>query len=159
MTQQTQGVRLGEIMVSQQLLTTAEVQQILSVQRQQGRPFGVLAEQLFGINPRAVESAWVRQYGVLTHVAEPTRLPIEPDCIKLLNRRQAWQFQMATVNHDGGELVILTDEKHLSRALRFAAETFREPTFFRITSEEKLQAFLCEHYPAPDFMIQMARTF
>ena len=153
------GIRLGEILVEQGLLTRDEVRQILEAQQRQGRPFGVLAERLFGLDPRAVEGAWVRQYATLAAVDvgfEP--IDADEDCLRLVNRRQAWQFQFAPVGREGGELVLVTDEAHLAKALRFAAATFAEPTFFRVVSTDQLQDLLQEFYPVPSFIAEFATT-
>ncbi len=152
------GVRLGEILVKQGLLSFAEVNQVLETQKSQGKPFGVLAERLFGLDPRAVESAWVTQYAQLAGEVDPEQFRIDPSCIRLVNRRQAWQFHIAPVAREDGEIVLLTDEKHLAKALRFAAATFKEPTFFRIVRSEQLQDFLMQHYPVPEFLAQFAAT-
>ncbi len=156
--QNQNGVRLGEILVNQGLLSREEVAQVLQTQKTQGRPFGVLAERMFGLDPRAVESAWVAQYAQLAGTVEPEHFDIDAGCLKLVNRRQAWQFHIAPVQHDGGELVLFTDEKHLAKALRFAAATFKEPTYFRVVETEKLQDFLMAHYPVPEFLAQYAVT-
>lgn len=150
------GVRLGEILVNQGLLSREEVKQVLDTQKVQGRPFGVLAERLFGLDPRAVESAWVAQYAQLAGHVEPESFDIDARCIQLVNRRQAWQFHLAPVTHEEGELVVLTDEKHLARALRFAAATFKEPVFFRIVETQRLHEFLMQQYPVPEFLAQFA---
>ena len=152
----TRGIRLGEILVEQGLLSRDEVKQVLQAQQRQGRPFGVLAEQLFGLDPRCVESAWVKQYAALAGVVDPESLDVDPTCIDLVNRRQAWQFHLAVVGREEGELVLLTDEKHLARALRFAAATFREPTFFRVAEPEALEEFLMEYYPVPTHLAALA---
>lgn len=150
------GVRLGEILVKQGLLDNQDVVQILDAQKAQGRPFGVLAERMFGLDPRAVEGAWVAQYAQIAGPVNPNLLIADEACLKLVNRRQAWQFYLAPIHRDGGELVVLTDEKHLARALRYAAATFKEPTFFRVVESEKLQAFLRAHYPVPTFLEEYA---
>lgn len=150
------GIRLGEILVRQGLLTKDQVAQVLQTQKEQGRPFGVLAEQLFGLDPRAVESAWVAQYAQLAGQVDPGQLRIDLQCLKLVNRRQAWQFHLLPVAHVGGELVVLTDEKHLAKALRFAAATFKEATYFRIVTSDALQALLMAHYPVPEFLAEYA---
>jgi hypothetical protein len=152
----SKGIRLGEILVEQGLLTREEVKQILQAQQRQGRPFGVLAEQLFGLDPRFVESAWVKQYARLAGTVDLASVEVDDECIDLINRRQAWQFHLAVVGHEEGELVVITDEKHLARALRFAAATFREPTFFRVAESTALEAFLMEHYPVPAHLAQFA---
>ena len=156
-THATRGIRLGEILVDQGLLTAAQVEQILNLQQEQGRPFGVLAERLFGLDPRDVEGAWVEQYAALTGgEADVDAIGLDPRCMKLVNRRQAWQFHCAPVCREDGEIVVLTDERHLPKALRFAASTFREPTYFRLVDGETLQAFLMEHYPVPEFLADYA---
>lgn len=152
------GIRIGEILVAQGMLSRDEVQQILAAQQRYGRPFGVLAEQLFGLDPRVVEGAWVKQYATLANVADLNAIDVDDDCIRLINRRQAWQFQIATVAHEDDELIIVTDERHLARALRFAAATFSEPTFFKIVETERLQELLMDYYPVPEFLAQFAAT-
>ena len=150
------GVRLGEILVKQGLLTQEEVKQVLEAQQRHGRPFGVLAEQLFGLDPRVVESAWVTQYAELAGTVEIDQIDINDACVQLVNRRQAWQFHLAVVNREEGELVIVTSEKHLARALRFAAATFREPTFFQIAEPDALEDLLMDLYPVPAFLADYA---
>lgn len=152
----TGGIRLGEILARQGLLTEAQVTQVLQIQKEQGRPFGVLAEQMFDLDPRAVESAWVAQYAQLAGTIDPDRLAIDRGCLKLVNRRQAWQFHLLPVARERGEIVILTDEKHLAKALRFAAATLKEPAYFRMVSTEALQALLMAHYPVPEFLAEYA---
>ena len=39
-----------------------QVRHVLQVQKLSHRPFGDLAERLYGVDPRAVEDAWVEQY-------------------------------------------------------------------------------------------------
>ena len=56
------GIQIGELLVEQGVLSEAQVRHILAVQRMSHRPFGDLAERLYGISPKAVEDAWVDQY-------------------------------------------------------------------------------------------------
>ena len=51
------AIRLGEILIRQGVLTESQVNQILMTQRSSQRPFGLLAEQMFGLSPNAVERA------------------------------------------------------------------------------------------------------
>lgn len=152
------GIRLGEILVRQGLLTKEQVAEVLATQKREGRPFGVLAENLFGLDPRAVESAWVAQYAQLAGKADPSRLQIDRLCLKLMNRRQAWQFHLLPVAYEDGELVLLTDEKHLAKALRFAAATFKDATYFRMVSSDVLHDLLMTCYPVPEFLAEYAEA-
>ena len=152
------GIRLGEILVDQGLLTAEQVGQILKEQQQHGRPFGVLAERLFGLDPRDVEGAWVEQYAQLAGGVDLDAIDVDASCMKLINRRQAWQFHCAPICREDGELVVLTDQRHLAKALRYTSATFREPTFVRIVDEDQLHAFLMDHYPVPEFLAEYATT-
>lgn len=150
------GIRLGEILVQQGLLASAQVRQILEAQRKHGRPFGVLAERMFGLDPRVVEAAWVRQYAELSHVEDLDAVVLDPACMQLVNRRQAWQFHCVPIAREEGELVVLTDQRHLAKALRYAAAAFREPTYFRVVESDRLHDFLMTHYPVPAALADFA---
>jgi hypothetical protein len=152
------GIRLGELLIEQGVLSGEQVDHIVRVQRNVGRPFGDLAERLYGIDPKAVEHAWAKQYNTLAGVDDPFALAVDTQCLSLVNRRQAWQFFMAPFSRDQGELRILTDAAHLPRAVNFAAATFAEPVFFQITSSEAIKSFLMQHYPVPEFMVEFAST-
>ena len=56
------GIQIGQLLIEQGVLTAKQVEHILKVQKMSHRPFGDLAERLFGISPQAVEDAWVQQY-------------------------------------------------------------------------------------------------
>lgn len=150
------GIRLGEILVEQRLLTPVEVAAILREQREHGRPFGVLAERMFGLTPAAVEAAWVQQYARISPAVDVESIECDAECLMLIDRRQAWQFQCAPVCREGGELVVLTDQRHLAKALRFASATFGEPTFIRLVATDALQAFLMERYPVSTALAELA---
>ena len=48
-----QTLKLGDLLVQQGVLTVAQRDQVLEAQRLRRRPFGVLAEDLFGVSPAA----------------------------------------------------------------------------------------------------------
>ena len=54
-------IRLGEILVKRGILTSEQVHHLLDMQAQRARPFGQLAEMLFGVDPSKIEEAWVQQ--------------------------------------------------------------------------------------------------
>ena len=59
-------IRLGELLFERGILTRDQVEAILEQQQQKARPFGVLAEEMFGISPEEIEQAWAEQYSRLT---------------------------------------------------------------------------------------------
>ena len=146
------GIPLGQILIEQGVLTRKQVDHLLNVQKSCHRPIGDLAERLYGIDPKAVEDAWVEQYLRTVGVVDLNEVNIEIECLRLLNRRQAWQFSVLPANRDSGELSMATDAENLVRAVNFSTYKLDEPVLFLIAEREQLKQFLKEHYPVPNFM-------
>jgi hypothetical protein len=146
------------LLIEQGVLTSAQVQQILEAQKTSHRPFGDLAERLFNVDPRAVEDAWVEQYLRTTGVVDLDVVRIDTECLRLLNRRQAWQFHAMPTNRDSGDLGIATSKENLVRAVNFTSRKIDEPVYFLIAEREQLREFLMRHYPVPNFIAQYAES-
>jgi hypothetical protein len=144
--------------VEQGVLTETQVQHILKVQRQSHRPFGDLAERLFGIDPRAVEDAWVQQYVRLAGTIDLDEVEFDTNCLRLLNRRQAWQFHLLPTNRSGENLNLATDAESLVRAVNFSARKLDEPVFLQIAERKQLREFLMKHFPVPQFLAQFSES-
>lgn len=143
------GVKLGEILVEHGVLTPAQVRKVLSVKRRTGRPFGELAESLFGVAPGVVEEAWVTQYVQTVGITDLDKMRIDPACLGVINRRQAWQFHLLPISREGGELAVATDEPSLLRALLFTTRSLREPVFLLVATPLQLREHLMRYYPVP----------
>jgi hypothetical protein len=152
------GIPIGQLLVEQGVLTDAQVSHILVVQKESHRPFGDLAERLYGIDPKAVEDAWVEQYLRTVGITDLEEIRIETDTLRLLNRRQAWQFHMLPTNRDNGTIDIATTSDNLVRAANFSARRIDEPVFFLIAEREQLREFLMKHYPVPNFIADFAES-
>lgn len=152
------GLPLGEILIEQGILTRKQVEHLLNVQKTCHRPIGDLAERLYGIDPKAVEDAWVEQYLRTVGVVDLDEVRVDVDCLRALNRRQAWQFQVLPTNRDTGELNVATDAENLVRAVNFSTRALDEPVLFLIAEREQLRAFLKEHYPVPHFMAEFSEN-
>jgi hypothetical protein len=126
------------------------------VQKESHRPFGDLAERLFGINPRAVEDAWVEQYTRTVGIVDLDKQQIDKDCLRLLNRRQAWQFHLLPLNRTDHGLQMATSAEDLVRSVNFSARKLDEPVHFLIAERDQLREFLMRHYPVPDYIAQYA---
>lgn len=150
------GIRIGQLLVEQGVLSDVQVEHILKVQKQSGRPFGDLAERLFGISPKAIEDAWVEQYIRTAGVIDLDKIEVEKDCLRLLNRRQAWQFHVLPTNRGTGELNIATSAQNLVRAVNFATRSLDEPVYFLLAERQQLREFLMKHYPVPEFLAQFS---
>jgi hypothetical protein len=150
------GIQIGQLLVEQGVLSDVQVQHILKVQKECPRPFGDLAERLFGIDPKAVEDAWVKQYVQTVGVTDLDDHDVEEQCLRLLNRRQAWQFHTMPMNRQENNLNVATSPETLVRAVNFSTRTFEEPVYFLIAERKQLREFLMKHYPVPNFIAQFA---
>lgn len=141
-------LRLGDLLVERQLLTAEQRDAILDAQRSTLRPFGLLAERMFGVSPRDVEQAWAQQYAGLAHWEDPTGAePSRPEVTGLIDRRQAWQFAVVPLRIEDGEAVIATTTKHLARAMRFAGWRLTIPHRFVLCGQPELEQALARDYP------------
>jgi len=152
------GIQIGQLLVEQGVLTDKQVEEILQVQRVSHRPFGDLAERLFGISPEAVEDAWIEQYVRVAGVVDLNDLEIDARCLRMLSRRQAWQFHLLPICRQDGNLNMATDRESLVRAVNFSARRLDEPVCFLIAQRRQLREFLMRHYPVPQFMAEYAET-
>ena len=140
-------IRIGDLLVQSGVITPDQADQILSQQQQSGEPFGLIAEQLFQVDPDLIEQAWATQYAQWTRVIDPTVEVFESTALELVSRRQAWQFQVLPIRFDERELMMATTQSSLRRALRFATNVIGVPIYLVLADEEPLGEMLCTHYP------------
>lgn len=152
------GIQIGELLVEQGVLKREQVRHILKVQKMSHRPFGDLAERLYGVDPKAVEDAWVEQYIRTAGLIDLEDHEVETECLRLLNRRQAWQFHLLPINRQGDALNVATSPENLVRSVNFATRSFEEPVHFLLAEHQQLREFLMKHYPVPQFIAQYADT-
>jgi hypothetical protein len=151
-----QGIPIGQLLVEQGVLTPRQVEHILKVQKESHRPFGDLAERLFGINPKAVEDAWVEQYTRTVGLIDLDDQRIDEECLRLLNRRQAWQFNTLPLTREQENLNVATSPDSLVRAVNFSTRKIDEPICFLLAERQQLREFLMKHYPVPDHIADFA---
>lgn len=151
------GMKIGELLVRQGVLTTDQVAEILAEQRLSHLPFGELAERIFGVDGRVIEDAWVKQYADFAGVTDLRKVKIEAAALRLLNRRQAWQFKMLPLHTDeDGDVRIATDAQHLVRAVNFASRVIDDPVLFVLAENVQLREFLMKHYPVPKHLAEFS---
>ena len=149
MTRQT--IKIGEILIEQGVLTEQQVFEILQAQKQHRMPFGVLAERMFDVTLHSIENAWVEQYHRFTGTIDLAHEKFDAEALRILNRRQAWQFEMLPVRiEETGELLMAASRHRLARAVTFAANRLEREVYFRVAQSDHLRKFLRIHYPMPE---------
>jgi hypothetical protein len=152
------GIQIGQLLIEQGVLTPDQVQHILKIQKMSHRPFGDLAERLYGINPQAVEDAWVEQYVRVAGVVDLNQQRVDEQCLRQINRRQAWQFHVLPLHREEENLNVATSAQDLVRAVNFSCKKLDEPVYFMIAERAQLREFLMKHYPVPQYIAQYAET-
>jgi len=140
-------VRLGDLLVERGAITAAQQSEILEAQLSRTRPFGVLAEEMFGVSPHVIEDTWAAQYATMATRCDPRVTPIDAGVLELIDRRQAWQFGVIPVAMHPEGLELVTTPGSLARALRFCGWRLTQPSFFSICETEVLPIALEIHYP------------
>lgn len=151
-------LRMGEILVNQGLLTIDQVNRILEIQSDTGRPFGELAETLFDLSGEDVEKAWAEQYSCITQTLDPCAEEVDSKVLGLINRRQAWQFGILPIRFDSNEVMVATTLENLPRAARFVAWNFEKPVYFVISEMDLLEEALQKHFPLPGVSLYSGRS-
>jgi hypothetical protein len=150
------SIQLGQLLIEQGVLSQSQVDHILKVQKMSHRPFGDLAERLFGIDAKAVEDAWVEQYVRITGVVDLDEQRLDTQCLRLLNQRQAWQFHLLPMHRQQEDLHMATSQQDLIKAVTFSGKKLDEPVHFLIAERDQLREFLMKHYPVPEYFAKFA---
>jgi len=140
-------IRIGDLLVERGSITREQRDEILVHQFRRARPFGVLAEELFGVSKQDVETAWSAQYASMADRIDPANERIDPVALASVTRRQAWQFGLLPMRVEGGELVVATTADRLPRALRFTSWRVAMPCRFDLCAEHRLAEALECHLP------------
>lgn len=148
-------IRLGDLLVQRGVLSREQRDTILAEQIQTSRPFGVLAEQIYGVHREDIEEAWAEQYALINPTVDPRREHIDKAVLQLVGRRQAWQFRILPMRFDGHELVVSTTQDHLVRALRFSGYQIKQPCYFVLAEAIALGEALMRNYPMDGMQPEM----
>ena len=141
------GIKLGELLVEQGALSASQRDEILKIQYEVHRPFGVIAEERFGVSPGDIEQAWASQYAMIATRIDPLVVDIDERILGLLTERQAWQFGLIPLSEHAGEIEFVTSMECLARALRFVGWRIPSLCTFGICDLHTLKLGLSMHYP------------
>lgn len=152
------AMRLGDLLVQHGVLDEGQRDEVLRQQRVSGRPFGLLAEEMFGVDPRAVERAWAAQYAGYAERIDLEQERPTADALRVIEPRQAWQFGVMPVRIEQDELILATTEEQLALALRFAGWRLPFQCRYAICEEGALSRAIERHYPMAGMTTQTMRT-
>ncbi|MFK7759804.1 MAG: hypothetical protein AB8C13_07655 [Phycisphaerales bacterium] len=141
------ALRLGDLLVQYGVLTQEQCEEVALEQRSNPRPFGMLAEEMFGVDPGIIEHAWAVQFAQISPRIDPCTIEFNDDLHSVITARQAWQFGFIPVERLNDGLVCVTSIECLARALRFVGWRVDEPCSFVICDHHALEVGLSMIYP------------
>jgi len=150
--------RLGDYLVQQGLLTPKQRDEILEIQARRARPFGVIAEERFGVDPAQVERAWATQLADFAPIFDVAQMNHDDEAAATLDRRQAWQFRLLPMKTADGLLALCTTREHLPRALRFAGWKMSVSCEVGVVDSNALADALMRFYPLAGMGPEVVRT-
>ena len=142
-------LRIGDLLVQQGMLTADQRDEIVTHQQTRARPFGVLAEELFGLAPESLDRAWAAQLAYYAPRVNPTAEAVDTTVQALVNRRQAWQFKVLPLRRGPDGVLLATAQRHLPRALRYVNRSIAEDCALVLCDEHLLLDALEKFYPMP----------
>ncbi|MEM9065540.1 MAG: hypothetical protein AAGB51_08640 [Planctomycetota bacterium] len=150
--------RIGDYLVEQSLLTASERDEVLRLQEAHPRPFGVIAEERFGVKPADVERAWATQLADLAPRVDLSSVEFELGAVESIERRQAWQFRVVPFAYSENMLQMCTTRAHLPRALRFAMWRIDGPCELAVADQDELADALMRWFPLEGMGPSVVRT-
>lgn len=141
------ALRLGDLLVIKGVLSRTQRDAVLKEQEGTGRPFGEIAEQMFGVSSDLVEDAWAQQYALLSGLIDPRSEHVDAEAVARLGAEEAWQNEVLPMRRDGRELMVCTTREGLVRALSFMDSRVRERCYFVLAERAHLHEALSRHYP------------
>lgn len=132
--------RLGDVLVRHGAISQTQRDELVEQQSRSGRPTGLLAEELFDVPATEVERAWAAQYAAMAERVGAADIKPEARVRELISARQAWQFRVLPMKIERGALVVLTSEKHLIRAHKFAFRTLSA------SAGQPIRVVLCDEF-------------
>jgi len=149
---------IGHLLMQQGVLSLEQCNQILKEQEESGRPFGALAEELFGIASGAVEKAWADQYASMAQWIDPEVCRLDKAALSLVTPDQAWTFQVIPISIREGQLTICTTHESLARAVDFVDAQFSRVCYFVLSTTDNMTRALSRHYPSGRHVHEMAHS-
>lgn len=142
-------IQIGQILIQQGVLSEQQVFEISQAQKKNPNvPFGVLAERLFDVTSQTIEQAWIQQYHHFVGTTDLCEQEIDERVLSVINRRQAWQFEVLPLRYEPtGELLVAASKHRLARAVSFMTNQMESTCLFRVANRTQLRDFLSRHYP------------
>lgn len=137
---------IGNIMVEQGILSDEQVVQVLNAQLDRAELFGRLTEEMFGISEQAVLDALSVQVARRSPQAALATETFDPQCLKLISAKDAWDRLVLPIRWEDGELLCATTIETLSAAIELLQSQLECGYHFTIAEMRPLEEFIANLY-------------
>lgn len=137
---------IGQILVDHGVLTLEQVDQALAIQAEREAPLGRVAEDLFGISRLSVIEALAEQVAVRAPQASLATEQFDPQCLRMISAKEAWDRLILPIRWDRGELLCATTVETLPAAIELLQVKLDCPFHFAIAEMRPLEEFIASLY-------------
>src|SRR5689334_9866376 len=139
-------VRIGELLLKEKRITSAQLQEALTYQKSNGGKLGLNLIKLGFLKDEEITSLLSRQYGVPS--INLTKFDVDPAIIKLIPTETAQKYEIIPLSRSGATLTIaMTDPTNV-----FAMDDIKFMTGYNVepvvASETAVAEALQRYYPA-----------
>lgn len=137
---------IGQILVDRGVMRVEHVAAVLEKQRSDPRPFGRLAETMFGISVEEIAAALAQQMRHTTSWVNLAHQPLDPRVLQLLTPAEAWDHLVLPLRREDRQLVCATGAETLPEAIAVLQRRVNEPFRLVFAEMHQLEQFIAERY-------------
>lgn len=137
---------IGQILVEQGVLTPEQVGVALRAQAERETPLGRIAEELFSISRSSVISALAEQVALRAPDASLATEHFDPQCLRMVSAKEAWDHLLLPIRWDEGELLVATTIQTLPAAIELLQAKLDCPFHFVLAEMRPIEQFIASLY-------------
>lgn len=137
---------IGQIMIARGLLNQEQVDHLLDHQTRDHRPFGQLAQGMYGVPEEAVCACLASQIIPECPRVKLCQEPSEPELLELLSPSEAWEHLVLPLRETEAGLVCATTREALPGAIALLQRRTNMPFRFVLADLHLLEQFIAERY-------------
>ena len=137
---------IGTFLIERGTLTGKQVAQVLARQREEHRPFGQVAEDMFGVSVSDLAEALAEQLVSKCPWINLIEEQLDEQCLNMIEARDAWESLVLPMRYEGDELLCATTMETLPNAIELIQRAVAEPFRLAIVDIRLLEQFIAERY-------------
>ena len=128
------------------MLTPGQVRQALASQAERETPLGRIVESLFGVERATIIQALAEQVVMRAPEASLATEQYDPQCLRMISAKQAWDHLLLPIRWERGELLCATTVETLPAAIELLQARLDCPYQFVIAEMRPLEEFIASLY-------------